>query len=430
MTESVSAVAPHWLESDRRHVWHPYTQMLGAPDPLPVVRGEGAHLITHDGRRILDAISSWWVTLHGHAHPHIVAAIARQAAELEQVIFAGVAHEPASLLAARLAAVLPGDISRIFYSDDGSTAVEVALKMCVGLWSNRGEDRRRFLALEDAYHGDTFGAMAVSERSVFTRQFSTLLFDVARLPFPADTDAEERMLAAADAELRTGRIAGAIVEPLLLGAGGMRIWRPEALARLADLCRAHDVPLIADEVMTGFGRTGTMFAVERAGVVPDIICLSKGISGGFLPFAVTACREHIYEAFLSDDRSKALFHGHSYTANPIGCAAALASLEVFDREPVAGRIAAIERVHDERLPGLAGRAGLLSAQVLGTIARFNLNADRTGYLSDAGRRLIDRSLACGFLLRPLGDVIYIMPPYAISPNELHELYDFLTDELR
>ncbi|MDB5035388.1 MAG: adenosylmethionine-8-amino-7-oxononanoate aminotransferase [Chlorobi bacterium] len=426
---SIGGAPGGWVEMDRRHVWHPYTQMLAAPAPVPIARGEGAYLITGDGRRILDAISSWWVTLHGHCHPHIVSAIARQAAELEQVIFAGFTHQPAARLASELAGILPGDIDRVFYSDDGSTAVEIALKMCIGLWANRGERRGRFLALEDAYHGDTFGAMAVSERSVFTRQFSALLFDVTRLPFPADGEPEERFLTAAADELRKGDVAGVIVEPLILGAGGMRPWSPGALARLAALCRANGVPLIADEVMTGFGRTGTMFAVERAEIVPDIICLSKGLSGGFLPFAVTACRPWIYEAFLSDDRSRALFHGHSFTANPLGCAAALASLELFRTEPVMERIASIEAVHRERMAALAASGAVADARVLGTIAAFNLRSDTTGYLSNAAARIVRRGFERGFLLRPLGDVVYIMPPYCTSSHDLHRLHDFLADEL-
>lgn len=418
-----------WTSLDRRHVWHPYTQMQTAPDPIPVAGGDGAWLLLSDGGRILDAISSWWVTLHGHAHPRIAGAIAEQAMKLEQVIFAGFTHEPAARLAAKLASVLPGDIDRIFYSDNGSTAVEVALKMCLGYWSNRGETRRRFLALDGAYHGDTFGAMAVSARSVFTRQFESLLFDVARLPFPATAEDEERMLAAARNEMASGDVAGVIVEPLLLGAGGMRIWSSGSLARLSALCGEHGIPLIADEVMTGFGRTGRMFAVEHAGIVPDIITLSKGLSGGFLPFAVTACRPHIYEAFLSDDRSKALFHGHSYTANPLGCAAALASLEIFEEEPVFERIGMIESIHRERLADLAARTSIICPRLLGTIAAFDLPAPATGYLSDVAAAIVRRALDRGILLRPLGEVLYIMPPYCITSDELHGIYDFLLAEL-
>jgi len=418
-----------WTDLDRRHIWHPYTQMFTAPAPVAIERAEGAYLITSDGRRILDAISSWWVTLHGHAHPHVARAIAEQAMRMEHVMFAGFTHEPASLLAARLAEILPGDLDRIFYSDDGSTAVEVALKMCLGRWANIGQSRTRFLALEDAYHGDTFGAMAVSERSVFTRQFRSLLFEVTRIPFPATPGDEERMLEAARREIARGDVAGVIIEPLVLGAGGMRMWRAEALAELGRLCAELDIPLIADEVMTGFGRTGRMFAVEHTGIVPDIICLSKGLSGGFLPFAVTACRPAIYEAFLSPDRARALFHGHSFTANPLGCAAALASLEVFEHEPVFERIASIEGVHRHRMADLAARAPISSPRVLGTIAAFDLPSETSGYLSDAATAIVATAFEQGFLLRPLGPVLYIMPPYCTTPDQLHQLYDFLAEQL-
>lgn len=424
-----AASHPDWATLGRDHLWHPYTQMMTAPEPLPVAGGEGPWLVTPDGRRILDAISSWWVTLHGHSHPHIAGAIARQAARLDQVIFAGFTHEPAARLAAKLAAILPGDIERIFYSDDGSTAVEVALKMCLGYWFNRGEERTRFLALEDAYHGDTFGSMAVSERSVFTRQFRSLLFQVDRLPFPGSPEGENRMLEAARLRMEAGDVAGVIVEPMVLGAGGMRFWGGDALAALARLCAAHGVPLIADEVMTGFGRTGRMFAVEHAGVVPDIICLSKGLSGGTMPFAATACRAPIFDAFLSDDRSKALFHGHSFTANPIGCAAALASLELFELESTFDRIARIESVHRERLADLARRAPVSSPRVLGTIAAFELPSGTAGYLSEVAAGLVRNALQAGYLLRPLGTVLYIMPPYCITPDQLHGLYDFLLRQL-
>lgn len=423
-------IAAEWIEMDRRHVWHPYTQMLTAPEPLPVESAIGAWLHTPDGRRVFDAISSWWVTLHGHAHPRVAEAIGRQAQRLEQVIFAGCAHEPAARLAARLSEILPGRPERIFYSDNGSTAVEVALKMCIQLWGNRGESRTRFLALEDAYHGDTFGAMSISERSVFTASFVPLLFDVARLPFPGSPERETAMLEACRAELSGGTVAGVIVEPMLLGAGGMRMWSANALKGLAGLCKEFGVPLIADEVLTGFGRTGRMFAVEHGGVEPDIICLSKGLSAGFLPFAVTACREEIYNAFLDTDRAKALLHGHSFTANPLGCAAALASLEVFDDEPVLERIEAIERVHNERMFALAESARLEAPRVLGTVAAIDLRVDAPGYLNDAGRELAAEALRQNILLRPLGNTIYLLPPYCATPQELHTVYDFLHDSLR
>ncbi len=422
--------APEWAALDARHVWHPYTQMLTAPPAVPVVRGDGAWLIRADGSRIFDAVSSWWVTLHGHAHPRIAAAIAEQAGLLEQVIFAGFTHEPGARLAARLAGLLSGDLDRIFYSDNGSTAVEVALKMCVQFWSNTGAPRTTFLALEGAYHGDTFGAMAVSGRSVFTSHFDTLLFDVRRLPFPGDAAGEEEMLRCAAREMGSGTIAGVIVEPLLLGAAGMKTWNPEALAELARLCRRHDVPLIADEVLTGFGRTGRMFAHEHAGITPDIVTLSKGLSGGFLPFAATVCRDHIYRAFLDHDRTKTLFHGHSYTGNPLGCAAALASLAIFDDEPVFERIDGIGRTHERRLQTLADLDVVSETRRLGTVAAIELNDAEGGYLSGAAGNLAGRALDHGILLRPLGNVLYLLPPYCSTEQEIDHVYDFIHDFLR
>jgi adenosylmethionine-8-amino-7-oxononanoate aminotransferase len=419
----------NWGDLDRRHVWHPYTQMLTAPEPIRIVGASGSRLFTDDGRSLLDAISSWWVTLHAHAHPAIAAAIARQAALLEQVIFAGFTHEPAARLAGALAGVLPGDLERVFFSDNGSTAVEVALKMCIQYWSNRGEERRRFLALEDAYHGDTFGAMSVSARSVFTASFDRHLFDVARLAFPADDASAARMLEQAQREIESGDVAGIIVEPLLLGAGGMRVWRAEHLAQLAELAREHATPLIADEVLTGFGRTGRMFAIEHASIVPDIVCLSKGITGGFLPLGATVCRPHIFEAFLSEDPRRTLFHGHSYTANPIACAAALASLEVFESERTMERVERIAALHRERIAHIATLPGIRSPRTLGTIAAFDLAVDEPGYLNPVGRRVAERALDAGIYLRPLGNTLYLLPPYCTTNDELHSIYDLLDDAL-
>ena len=419
--------AKDWIEAGRQHLWHPYTQMATAPLPLPIERAVGAHLYTSDGRKIIDAISSWWVTLHGHAHPTIATALAEQAKTMEQVIFAGCTHEPAARFAERLCSILPGDLNRVFYSDNGSTAVEVALKMCLQYWSNQGEERRTFVALEGAYHGDTFGAMSVSGRSVFTHHFETLLFNVDRLPFPEGEEKGMAMLAACKAKLQTGDIAGLIVEPLLLGAAGMQMWTSETLKRLSQLCTEYGVPLVADEVFTGFGRTGRMFAIEHAEIVPDIVCLSKGISGGFLPFAATVCRDHIYDAFLSDDRGKTLFHGHSYTGNPLGCAAALASLQVFEQEDVMLRIATIAAAHSEGLRRLESIQGLDRIRQLGTVAAYDISANMPGYLSNAAQNLASEALEQGILLRPLGNVVYILPPYAITENELHTIYDFLYD---
>lgn len=423
--------APEWAALDREHVWHPYTQHGIVPDSIPTVRAEGSYLVDADGRRILDAISSWWVTLHGHAHPILAEAVAEQARTLEQVIFAGFTHEPAARLAAELTEVLPGELSRVFYSDDGSTAVEVAVKVALQYWKNRGEERTLVAALENAYHGDTFGAMSVSARSVFTEPFSEHLFQVARLGDPVDGDP----LADLDRILdeRSGELAAVIVEPLLLGAGGMRMWSESALRTLRERTREHDVLLIADEVLTGFGRTGPLFACERATVAPDIVCLSKGLTGGFLPMGATAVGDEIFESFRSTDRRRTLFHGHSYTANPLACAVGRASLSLLRDEACTRQREGIEEAHRAHLPRLAEHPGVTNPRILGTVAALDLVVDEgaldpigeEGYLSPIGRQLEDFALENGVLLRPLGNVVYLLPPYCTTPEEIAGIYDVI-----
>jgi adenosylmethionine-8-amino-7-oxononanoate aminotransferase len=414
--------ASEWEALDAAHLWHPYTQHAAAGPPIPIAAAEGAYLFDVEGRRIFDAISSWWVTLHGHAHPIIANAIADQARRLEQVVFAGCTHEPAARLAAELVARLPPGLTRVFYSDDGSTAVEVALKMAVQYWRNLGQNRPLVAALEHAYHGDTFGAMSASARGVFTSRFDGHLFEVARLPDPSAGDAVaalERLLDARGPEL-----AALIVEPLLLGAGGMRVWRPAVLRRLRELTADAGILLIADEVLTGFGRTGPLFACEAAGISPDIICLSKGLSGGFLPLGATVAREEVFEAFLGEDRQRTLFHGHSYTANPLACAAARASLRLLD-ESCAHRRLEIERAHRQGLQALAELPAVRNPRVLGTMAAFDLGDGRAGYLDPIGRSLAKFALGEGVLLRPLGNVVYLLPPYCATPDELAGVYELI-----
>ncbi len=414
-----------------QHLWYPFTP-IDSPPPLPVVRGEGAWLELADGRRILDAISSWWVTLHGHSHPAIADAIHRQALQLEQVIFAGFTHVPAEQLAAELTTLLPPGLDRVFYSDDGSTAVEVALKLARQVWTNRGEDRRRFIAFEGAYHGDTFGAMAVGARSLFTRAYDPLLFEVAFAPYPetwiGDTDVAAREAAAlAELErlLREQPTAAIILEPLMQGASGMRLSRPEFLQQVASLARAHGTLLIFDEVMTGFGRTGDWFACQRAGVTPDLICLSKGLTGGFLPMGATVASEAIYDAFRGQEPERTFWHGHSYTANPLGCAAALASLELLRQaEPV---VRGFEARHRQHLETLADHPRLRRLRTLGTIAALEVgdpgvSGDDGGYLSSYGPRLRVLALEEGVLLRPLGNILYLLPPLCLSDSELAGVY--------
>jgi adenosylmethionine-8-amino-7-oxononanoate aminotransferase len=423
------------------HLWHPFTHEGADPAPLRICRGEGVFLETADGRRILDAISSWWVNLHGHSHPAIAAAIAAQAARLEHVLFAGFSHEPAEELASRLGKIVPAPLRHIFFSDDGSTAVEVALKLAVQYWRNCGQPgKHRIVALDNAYHGDTVGAMSVSDDSPFTAAFESLRLPILRTHSAycahcpvglrrATCHIEclgklERLLAE-----RGHEIAAVIVEPLLQGAGGMIVHPEEFLAGVRRLTAAHDVLLIADEVLTGFGRTGRMFACERAGVGPDLMCIAKGLTAGFLPLAATLTTDRVHDAFTGADRARAFFHGHSYTANPIACAAANANLQIFDAEPVFERIAAIERVHATRLPEFATHPGVADVRHIGSVAAIELKVPDPGYLSSLRPRLYEFFLSRGVLLRPLGNVVYILPPYIITTEQLDFAYDVIRDSL-
>ena len=420
----MTTVAFDAQDADRRHLWHPYTQHGLGEDHIVVMRARGAYLYDENDRPIFDAISSWWVTLHGHAQPEIAAAIAAQAATLEQVIFAGFTHEPAARLAAALVERVPKGLERVFFSDDGSTAVEVAVKMALQYWENRGERRRTIVALENAYHGDTFGAMSVSARGLFTDPFAEHLFEVARLPDPVDGDvvaALEQLIA-----MRGRELAAVIVEPMLMGAGGMRMWSADALRGLREVTARHGILLIADEVLTGFGRTGPLFACEHAGIAPDLMCLSKGITGGFLPFSATLATEAVFDAFRSLDRSRTLFHGHSYTANPIACAAALASLALLDERSTERRCA-IERSHRAAASRLATRSVVSGTRVLGTVLALELTARDAGYLSDVGLALRRFALERGIFLRPLGNTVYVLPPYCATDDDLARVYDVIDD---
>ncbi|PYS55728.1 MAG: adenosylmethionine--8-amino-7-oxononanoate transaminase [Acidobacteria bacterium] len=418
-------------------IWHPYTQEAVEPPPIAIDRAEGAYLYTAGGQRLLDAISSWWVNLHGHGHPLIAEGIAKQARKLEHVIFAGFTHEPAEELSSRLAAILPPPLHRLFYSDNGSTAVEIAMKMAVQVWHNKGRpEKRRIVALRHAYHGDTVGAMSASADSPFTAAFDALRVPVLRVHSaycyrcPVGKTRSSCVIDCAQdleqlLEQRHEEIAAVIVEPLLQAAGGMIVHPIEFLQRVRRASTKHDVLLIADEVFTGFGRTGRMFACELADIVPDVMCLSKGLTGGFLPLAVTICREEVYQAFYSQDRLRAFFHGHSYSGNPLGCAAAIASLNIFETEPVFERIAAIECIHRERLAGFRNHPAVDDVRMLGTVAALELRAADPGYLSNLRSRLYRFFIDHGVLLRPLGNVVYTVPPYVISDDELHRIYDVI-----
>ncbi len=429
---------------DARTIWHPYTQHHTAPVPLEIARAHGASLYTTDGTEIVDAVSSWWVCNHGHSHPAVAEAIASQARRMEQVIFAGCTHEPAVRLAERLLPLLPGSPSRLFFSDDGSTAVEVAIKACVQKAVRAGVQRPRVAALADAYHGDTFGAMAVGERSIFSASFDHLLFEVDRLASPAgcwdpsspEAEAAVRTsLAALGAWLteNDGQVACVIVEPLVQGAAGMRMYPRLWLEGMDRLCREAGVPWIADEVFTGFGRTGELFACSSRQGAPDLspaaVCLSKGLTGGFLPMGVTAFQESVFADFLSDDRAQAFFHGHSFTGNPLGCAAALASLDLSLDPATRQAWGHLESWHREGLAELERVHGIQGVRVSGTIAAFELPGAPAGYLAPRGQAFAAACLERGVLLRPLGETLYLVPPYCLRRSQHDRILDVLDGAL-
>ena len=412
-------------------VWHPFTQH-GLSEEIPLVtHAQGAVLHTADGRSLIDGISSWWVITHGHCHPPIIDAIKAQAGQLDQLIFAGYTHQPAEDVARGLIGLtgkhLPSSdpLTRVFFSDSGSTAVEVALKMALGYWHNRGENRHKVVVLENGYHGDTIGTMSVGERGVFNRAYAPLLFDVTSVHFP-EAGQEQRTLDALEAACRAGDAAAFICEPLILGSGGMKLYGAATLREMAAICARHDVLFIADEVMTGWGRTGTLFACEQAGVTPDILCLAKGLTGGAVPLAATLAKEAIFAAHLSTDRSRMFFHSSSFTANPIACAAARANIALWQQGEVAGRIAALSGHIATRLAGLARHPALEHARQIGTIAALELKAESGGYMSEVAPALRAFFLARGVLLRPLGNCIYMMPPYCTDNRQIDALCDAIS----
>jgi adenosylmethionine---8-amino-7-oxononanoate aminotransferase len=428
------------MSADLR-IWHPFTQESSDPPPIRIAKAEGVYLYTEDGRRIIDGISSWWVNLHGHGHPAIVAAIAEQTARIDHILLAGFTNDAVEQLAAGLRKVLPQRLEHIFFSDDGSTAVEVALKMAVQYWKNVGRPgKKSIVALEHAYHGDTVGAMSVGDESGFNDAFRDLLFPVHRVHSAycyrcpvgktratCDIDCTEKLERLL--ETKHGDIGAVLVEPLLQGAGGMIVHPVEFLERVRQICTRHEVLLIADEVLTGFGRCGRMFACELAGVVPDLMCLSKGLTGGVLPMGATVCTRQIHDAFVSGDRSHTFYHGHSYTGNPIAAAAGVASLRIFEREPVFERIDAIAKIHRERLAAIRNHPAVGDVRSIGTMAAVELRADDAGYFSKLRPKLYKFFLESGILLRPLGNVIYILPPYVISSTDLNYIHDRIAESL-
>ena len=406
-------------------VWHPYTQMKNA-EVIPIVRGEGTYLYDDNGEQYIDAVASWWTNIHGHSHPVIANAIAEQAKKLEHVIFAGFTHEPAEKLALKLLQRIPYH-QKIFYSDNGSTAVEVAIKMTLQYWSNKGEERKKIICFRNAYHGDTFGSMSVSARGVFTQPFQNLLFDVVFI----DTPNSENELQVIEQLKKNTDAAAFIFEPLVLGSAGMLMYSEKGLDKLIAICKQNNILTIADEVMTGFGRTGKFLATDYCQNKADIVCLSKGITGGFLPFAATTCTQKIYEVFLSDEKSKMFFHGHSYTANPLGCAAAVASINLFESENTLAKVSQIELHHSNFALSLKGHPRIKEVRQRGTILAIELNTNEaTGYLNNVRDKAYQFFINRKIILRPLGNIIYVLPPYCISAEDLKKVYSAIADFLK
>jgi adenosylmethionine-8-amino-7-oxononanoate aminotransferase len=416
-------------QRDKAVIWHPFTQAQTAKDAIAIVRAEGIWLYAEDGQRYLDGTSSWWVNAHGHAHPYIAEQIAKQAAQLEHIIFAGFTHEPAVSLAEKLLAILPGNQSRIFYSDNGSTSVEVALKMALQFHFNKGEERTKIIAFSNAYHGDTFGAMSVGARNAFNAPFGKLLFEVMHVDAP-ELGNEERCIEQFRTILKHEKPAAFIFEPLVQGANGMRMHSAAVLSELIAICREQGVLTIADEVFTGFYRTGKHFACDHLTHQPDIMCLSKTLTGGTLPLGVTAAPEFVYEAFLSNDKYKTFFHGHSFTANPIACRAALASLELLQKTECLINIQQIVLDHHQFANELKGHARIAEIRVLGTIIAIELMTDaERGYLNPVSEHITEFFLERNIYLRPLGNVIYCTPPYVITQMEMATIYDAIRSYL-
>ncbi len=408
-------------------VWRPYTQMLHAPAPISISRAEGVYLHTPDGRRILDGISSWWVNIHGHSHPRLNNALVAQTHQLQQVIFAGFTNEPAEQLATELINRTPRGLDHVFYSDDGSTAVEAGLKMAYQYWRNRGETGRDlFVSLVDAYHGETFGAMSVGDVDMFHTTFRRLLFPTRHIAHPdvPENGASLENIIETDGH----RIAAVIIEPTLQGAAGMIMWPDSFLRSIRQVTRDAGIPLIADEVFTGFARTGPMFACEHGPIEPDIMCLSKALTGGYLPLGATLCTSDIYDAFLSDDPGQALLHGHSFTGNALSCAVGLEGLALFDDERRLDQVAALERLFANRLQDIAKLPAVQSVRNIGAMAAMDLTPQGAGGYFDAlGPHLYAEFLQRDILLRPLGNTLYFLPPYVIDTADVNRVFDAIAE---
>jgi adenosylmethionine-8-amino-7-oxononanoate aminotransferase len=415
-------------ERDGRYLWHPYTQHKTAALPIAITKGEGALLWDENGKRYIDAIASWWVNPFGHSNKYIADAIYAQLTSLEHVLFGGFTHEPAIVLSERLMALLPDNQKKIFFSDNGSTAVEIAIKVALQFYYNKGGKRTKIIAFENAFHGDTFAAMAASGISFFTEAFRGSLIEVVRIPVPVK-GRENESLTALKELAATNDYAAFIFEPLVQGAAGMVMYEPKALDSLISTCRSHGIFTIADEVMTGFGKTGKNFACDYLAVQPDMMCLSKALTGGTIPMAITTFTQELYDGFYDDDVNKALFHGHTFTANPTGCAAALASLDLLLQVEMQENICRINIRHLAFREQIENHPRVKTARVLGVIFALEIKREDEAYYGNFRNRLYDFFIANGVIMRPVGNIIYVLPPYIISDEFLAKIYEIIEEAL-
>lgn len=415
-------------ERDSQYLWHPYTQHKTAAKPIGITKGEGALLWDENGKEYIDAIASWWVNPYGHSNRYIADAIYKQLTSLEHVLFGGFTHEPAVLLSERLMDILPSNQKKLFFSDNGSTAVEIAIKVALQYYYNKGEKRTKIIAFEDAFHGDTFAAMAASGISFFTEAFRGSLIEVVRIPVPVK-GSEEESYSALKALAATNEYAGFIFEPLVQGAAGMVMYAPEALDNLIAACKTGGIFTIADEVMTGFGKTGKNFACDYLTAQPDIMCLSKALTGGTIPMAITSFSQELYDGFYNDDVNKALFHGHTFTANPTGCAAALASLDLLQQDEMQQNLVRINKKHLAFKDKMENHPRVKTARVLGVIFALEIERESESYYGSFRNRLYDFFISKGVILRPIDKVVYILPPYIINDEQLDTVYGIVEEAL-
>ena len=416
-------------ERDEKYLWHPYTQHKTARQPIAIAKGEGAYLWDEHGKQYIDAIASWWVNPFGHSNKFIADAIYKQLTTLEHVLFGGFTHEPAIVLAEKLIEILPANQQKIFFSDNGSTAVEVAIKVALQFFYNKGESRFTIIAFDNAFHGDTFAAMAASGISFYTQAFEGMFIDVVRIPVPIE-GSETAGIEALKNAIATHKCAAFIFEPLVQGAAGMVMYEPAALDKLIRICKENNVLTIADEVMTGFGKTGKTFACNHLEMMPDMLCLSKALTGGTIPMAITTFTQELFDAFYSEDINKALFHGHTFTANPTGCAAALASLALLQTDVMQENISRVNKSHLAFKEKIKQHDRVATVRVLGVILAMEIKTTSdNAYYGDFRNRLYDFFIENGVILRPVGNIVYVLPPYVVTDLQLRKIYETIESAL-